>query len=542
MDYSSDPLTDCQSQMLSFWDLIRVEIDGLKCDHAAFKTQDLPLARIKKIMKLDDDIKCMMISAEAPILFAKAAELFIRELTLRAWIHTERNRRRTLQRNDIAMAVSDGDTDQFDFLIDIVPREEARGHRRPTQTTSTSNANGNSTNIKSENPSHRNNFLTNTNDTHSLSLGQNSGHMVVSGLSNDVTGSSTQPQTVTVALASAALSGATSVNSAIPCQTLVQQNQPTAVHFTTISSGSGLAIAQSSANSGSTVIAASAPNATTVATTAAPLQYVLQLPVGTAGASAGQPFQIQVLPQHFQAANTDAVSAGQAGAILADGNTLPLVQVVSQPGGIAVPIIQEAGGSRTQILQLQMPESTAGQRPTLFLQQAGALLGTHMGAVIASVDGHSQQIMYSLQAQPLVSSNSSSRAQVLLSLDEASECISSIADSNCITSNSSIHTGAAQLLDEAASELDIASSVAVPHSVSTEILGRKDYTPHSTELDHKPIINSGSVMITDDLVSLTEGQAVEIHTVESNNRECLESGVDSNNPHPTVITDDDEAV
>uniref|UniRef100_A0A3Q0KTK8 Nuclear transcription factor Y subunit gamma n=1 Tax=Schistosoma mansoni TaxID=6183 RepID=A0A3Q0KTK8_SCHMA len=360
MDYSSDPLTDCQSQMLSFWDLIRVEIDGLKCDHAAFKTQDLPLARIKKIMKLDDDIKCMMISAEAPILFAKAAELFIRELTLRAWIHTERNRRRTLQRNDIAMAVSDGDTDQFDFLIDIVPREEARGHRRPTQTTSASNANGNSTNIKSENPSHRNNFLTNTNDTHSLSLGQNSGHMVVSGLSNDVTGSSTQPQTVTVALASAALAGATSVNSAIPCQTLVQQNQPTAVHFTTISSGSGLAIAQSSANSGSTVIAASAPNATTVATTAAPLQYVLQLPVGTAGASAGQPFQIQVLPQHFQAANTDAVSAGQAGAILADGNTLPLVQVVSQPGGIAVPIIQEAGGSRTQILQLQMPESTAG--------------------------------------------------------------------------------------------------------------------------------------------------------------------------------------
>ncbi len=71
-----------------------------------------------------------MISAEAPVLFAKAAELFIRELTLRAWIHTERNRRRTLQRNDISMAVSYGDTDQFDFLIDIVPRDEGRGHRR----------------------------------------------------------------------------------------------------------------------------------------------------------------------------------------------------------------------------------------------------------------------------------------------------------------------------------------------------------------------------------------------------------------------------
>jgi len=83
------------------------------------------LARIKKIMKLDDDVK--MISAEAPVLFSKAAELFITELTLRAWIHTEDNKRRTLQRNDIAMAISK--YDQFDFLIDIVPRDELKPHK-----------------------------------------------------------------------------------------------------------------------------------------------------------------------------------------------------------------------------------------------------------------------------------------------------------------------------------------------------------------------------------------------------------------------------
>lgn len=35
----------------------------------------LPLARIKKIMKSDEDVR--MISAEAPVLFAKACELFI---------------------------------------------------------------------------------------------------------------------------------------------------------------------------------------------------------------------------------------------------------------------------------------------------------------------------------------------------------------------------------------------------------------------------------------------------------------------------------
>ena len=46
-------------------------------------------------MKLDDDVK--MISAEVPILFAKAAELFIQELTIHSWIQTEESRRRTLQ-------------------------------------------------------------------------------------------------------------------------------------------------------------------------------------------------------------------------------------------------------------------------------------------------------------------------------------------------------------------------------------------------------------------------------------------------------------
>ncbi|KAG0169161.1 hypothetical protein DFQ28_003184 [Apophysomyces sp. BC1034] len=86
-----------------------------------FKNHPLPLARIKKVMKTDQDVK--MISAEAPILFAKGCEIFITELTKRAWVHAEENKRRTLQRSDIATAISK--TDMCDFLIDIVPREEA---------------------------------------------------------------------------------------------------------------------------------------------------------------------------------------------------------------------------------------------------------------------------------------------------------------------------------------------------------------------------------------------------------------------------------
>lgn len=96
-------------------------INHLETDNHDFKIHQLPLARIKKVMKADPEVK--MISAEAPILFAKGCDIFITELTMRAWIHAEDNKRRTLQRSDIAAALAK--SDMFDFLIDIVPREES---------------------------------------------------------------------------------------------------------------------------------------------------------------------------------------------------------------------------------------------------------------------------------------------------------------------------------------------------------------------------------------------------------------------------------
>ncbi|XP_075995342.1 nuclear transcription factor Y subunit gamma isoform X3 [Genypterus blacodes] len=116
--------SDAQQTLQSFWPRVMEEIKNLTVKD--FRVQELPLARIKKIMKLDEDVK--MISAEAPVLFAKAAQIFITELTLRAWIHTEDNKRRTLQRNDIAMAITK--FDQFDFLIDIVPRDDLKPPKR----------------------------------------------------------------------------------------------------------------------------------------------------------------------------------------------------------------------------------------------------------------------------------------------------------------------------------------------------------------------------------------------------------------------------
>ncbi|XP_068658606.1 nuclear transcription factor Y subunit C-9-like [Aristolochia californica] len=107
-----------QQQLQLFWANQYQEVEQTN----DFKNHSLPLARIKKIMKADEDVR--MISAEAPVVFAKACEMFILELTLRSWNHTEENKRRTLQKNDIGAAIMR--TDIFDFLVDIAPREEIK--------------------------------------------------------------------------------------------------------------------------------------------------------------------------------------------------------------------------------------------------------------------------------------------------------------------------------------------------------------------------------------------------------------------------------
>ncbi|KDP25464.1 hypothetical protein JCGZ_20620 [Jatropha curcas] len=92
---------------------------GLLCGGLSGRTgpHSLPLARIKKIMKKSgDDVK--MISGEAPIVFSKACELFIKELTQRSWMVTMQGKRRTLHKEDVASAVIA--TDIFDFLVNLV--------------------------------------------------------------------------------------------------------------------------------------------------------------------------------------------------------------------------------------------------------------------------------------------------------------------------------------------------------------------------------------------------------------------------------------
>ncbi|OAF68758.1 hypothetical protein A3Q56_03491 [Intoshia linei] len=112
------PTMDVNKIVDFYWDTVNEKYDNLS--DCFIRTSSLPIARVKRIMKLDEDVK--MISSEVPILFAKAAELFITELTVRSWIITSEHKRRTLQKSDIATAVSQND--MYDFLIDVLPRDD----------------------------------------------------------------------------------------------------------------------------------------------------------------------------------------------------------------------------------------------------------------------------------------------------------------------------------------------------------------------------------------------------------------------------------
>lgn len=107
---------------------------GIFCAGVSARTgpHALPLARIKKIMKRSAgeaaaaaDGGARMISCEAPVVFSKACELFVAELTRRAWAATLDGKRRTVHREDVATAVHN--TDLFDFLVDVVTADTAGG-------------------------------------------------------------------------------------------------------------------------------------------------------------------------------------------------------------------------------------------------------------------------------------------------------------------------------------------------------------------------------------------------------------------------------
>uniref|UniRef100_A0A914MD60 Transcription factor CBF/NF-Y/archaeal histone domain-containing protein n=1 Tax=Meloidogyne incognita TaxID=6306 RepID=A0A914MD60_MELIC len=117
-----------------FWPKQQGKIDRMTMTNfrEVNRHSELPIARIKKIMKIEEGLKTQMIGSEAPVLLAKAAEIFIEELTLRSWLNTQENRRKTIQKADVAAGAEK--SEMFDFLIDILPRDDMQKEESSDQT------------------------------------------------------------------------------------------------------------------------------------------------------------------------------------------------------------------------------------------------------------------------------------------------------------------------------------------------------------------------------------------------------------------------
>lgn len=78
-----------------------------------FKTHQLPVTRIRRVMKAGRGVD--LVSSEAPVMIAKACEMFIQDLTLRAWIDAEENDMSTLEPINFYDAICH--TSAYKFLI-----------------------------------------------------------------------------------------------------------------------------------------------------------------------------------------------------------------------------------------------------------------------------------------------------------------------------------------------------------------------------------------------------------------------------------------
>lgn len=102
-----------ETALAEFWSKQKAEVEVIDPeDVEAFKRPAVPLARVKKIMKENEEVK--MISGEAPIVFSKACELLASELAIYAWNRTDTSRRRTIKQDDILASILDNEL--FDFL------------------------------------------------------------------------------------------------------------------------------------------------------------------------------------------------------------------------------------------------------------------------------------------------------------------------------------------------------------------------------------------------------------------------------------------
>ncbi|KAG6476108.1 hypothetical protein ZIOFF_065344 [Zingiber officinale] len=100
-----------------------------------FQKLCIPIIRVKKIVKkIMKPDKNVMFSDDALVLLAKACELFSLELTHRSWMHTEKAKRKTLQKKDITVTINRSKI--YEFLLNSTSMDvDTASPENPSETT-----------------------------------------------------------------------------------------------------------------------------------------------------------------------------------------------------------------------------------------------------------------------------------------------------------------------------------------------------------------------------------------------------------------------
>lgn len=105
-----------ETLMQQFWTRAEDQTQAAITD-TDFTRHDLPIARIKRIMRQDACDNPRLMGRDGASATAFGCELFIRALTTRSWAFAELSNRHTLQRRDLLAAIMSDNT--YDFLIDV---------------------------------------------------------------------------------------------------------------------------------------------------------------------------------------------------------------------------------------------------------------------------------------------------------------------------------------------------------------------------------------------------------------------------------------
>ncbi len=131
--------TQVEEELRASWTNILLDISKLgKNDWGSSrKSRPLPWARVRKVMAIAlamEDSGHYSLNREATVIMAKAAEIFITELTVRSWDQVRHYSRTLFRRCDIL--TSSAKSDMYDFLIDILENGDV-AVKKPEESSST---------------------------------------------------------------------------------------------------------------------------------------------------------------------------------------------------------------------------------------------------------------------------------------------------------------------------------------------------------------------------------------------------------------------